>query len=373
MANMAIPWKNISATQFEELCTRLMREIGYCDVTRMPGNEWGIDIRGGLSVPGTDRSVSVAAQCKIRRQRALGKNDVSSVLGYIASERPSVFLLFSNSHLAPDAERSLRSACQGVNCALICYGCKEIERDVQRYELGLTFLEVSDVFLGRIDRTRAIVQTLRAILDEYNEKKKAIDIRIRATFTSFSNIAHHEGKKIEGLTPLQRTELDDLLLQEGDLLANFVRNNKARVSCILWPERRYIGEYYTLKQKRARLQKLRAFLSENRRSNIQAIVDEAGAYGNQLILGKRVAFLGLPRSGGYTNTMVLHQGPAIEALAREYDSLFLRIQKETTKRLGITKCNGKGQERIRDSCLDMIDGQMEALKKESRAKPKKSA
>jgi len=70
-------------------------------------------------------------------------------------------------------------------------------------------------YLGRIDRARFIVETIENLIPK-SIKNNKIEIRLRATFASWSNIEHYHNKDIPGLLDDQRKELDRLLVSEKE-------------------------------------------------------------------------------------------------------------------------------------------------------------
>jgi len=190
-------------------------------------------------------------------------------------------------------------------------------------------------YLGRIDRAKYIIESVESFIKEIKKNKKVIEIRIRATFTSMSNISHYFGKKIPGLFIQQGREYDRLLKEERDIILKMLNLEHVKLKCICWPKMRFLSsDYYNDQEKRKRVNLLKSFLRNSLEKYLdsrQILCDEAGAYGNQLIIGNQLAIVANPESGGYTKTSTFKDQQTIDVLIKEYDILFRRIQKRKKK------------------------------------------
>jgi len=170
---------------------------------------------------------------------------------------------------------------------------------------------------------------------------------MRATFTSMSNIPHYSGKEIPGLFIKQGKEYDRLLTIERDCILKMLNVEYVKLKCICWPKMRFLSsDFYSDKEKRIRVNLLKSFLKNSLDTHLdsrQILCDEAGAYGNQLIIGNKLAIVANPESGGYTKTSTFKDQQTIDVLIKEYDSLFRRIQrrKKNIGKFNTVKLNNK--------------------------------
>ena len=186
-------------------------------------------------------------------------------------------------------------------------------------------------YLGRIARAKRIADELEDTIEECGRGRRQISIRMRATFTSMSDIRHYQGKTVVGLFPSQAKELDDQLVRERKAILRLLNRRSVSLQCICCPKAKFLsGDTYTDNQKRRRFSLLRTFLSGSLDKHLdrrRILCDKAGAYGNQLLIGNRVAIVANPESGGYEKTSVITDRQAVDVLIREYDILFERIWK----------------------------------------------
>ena len=190
-----------------------------------------------------------------------------------------------------------------------------------------------DTFLGRKDRASYIIRSIEGAIKECKRHKREIDVRMRALFTSMSNIKHYYSKSIKDLSPEQAKDLDCLLVEERDKMISLLNMDCVKLKCICWPRLEFLQpQYYTPKERLERMELLRSFLEnsleEKHISRRQMLCDEVGKHGNQLILGDKIAMIANPRFGGYTKTLVIWDPRIIDVLIREYDNLFNRLLQE---------------------------------------------
>ena len=214
-------------------------------------------------------------------------------------------------------------------------------------------------YLGKIARGEAMEAELKDTLTYAQDSNKNLKIRLRASFTSMSNIRHHQNKPIFGLLTWQAIRLDDLLEAERNLMLQLLTLPTVNLKCICWPKESFLSEpYYTKSEKEKRRTLLRAFLQDSLddSSSIHQIVcDESAKYGNQLMIGKSIAIMANPRSGGYTETSVFKDSEAVDVLVREFDHQFRRIRKQRMCIL-IQKRNYQREFLLRE-VLYALDGQ----------------
>ena len=192
-------WDIINPGQFETLCVKIMEKFGFSNVKRLPV-AWGVDIEAVYQIPNLSSTMNVAAQCKLRTDKQLWNSHLSNTYGYIFSKRPNIFILFTNTDLAKDASDNLNDVCKTANCILEIKGRKWIDDFVVEKNIPLTDIITSDGYLGRIDRAKYIIRTTEDVIEDYKKRKRKITVRIRAAFTSISNIQHYYGKNINGLS-----------------------------------------------------------------------------------------------------------------------------------------------------------------------------
>jgi hypothetical protein len=184
-------------------------------------------------------------------------------------------------------------------------------------------------YLGRIGRSKHIIRSVENFIEECNKNKEAVYIRMRATFGSMSNIIHYGNKKIPDLNLEQKKELDELLIKERNCIINLLNMDNVKLKCILWPRLQFL-KYYSDEEKRERAELLKAFLNssiEKYTASRQILFDEAGTYGNLIIVSNNQAIVSNPQSGGFRETSVFKDSQTLYVLTREYDNLFERIWK----------------------------------------------
>ena len=205
----------------------------------------------------------------------------------------------------------------------------------------------SDRYLGRIERAKSIAAALEDTSKEYGRSRRHIEIRMRATFTSMSNIAHYRAEELLGLSRQQAKELNQMLVRERQAMLRLLSKRRVRLQCICWPKGRFLSDkYYTDPEKRRRFRLLEKFLTsslENHLDRRRILCDKAGAYGNQLLIGNRIALVANPESGGYTKTSVFEDQQAVDVLNREYDHLFQRIWKNKRIPAGVSLEKGRAR------------------------------
>jgi len=189
----------------------------------------------------------------------------------------------------------------------------------------------SRVYLGRRARASLIKEQTEDYLRKIKGSADVVDVRMRATWTSMSNIAHYQGKDCEVLSPDRAGKLDQLLSEERDIILNLLNLDCIKLKCICCPKVVFLSdETYSLHDKQERIEGLKSFLVDsisNRSENREVLCDMAGAYGNQLLIGNQFAIVANPQSGGYTETSVFREKQVVDVLTREYDHLFKRIMR----------------------------------------------
>lgn len=187
-------------------------------------------------------------------------------------------------------------------------------------------------YLGKIARGEVIKAELQRILADVQDSSEDLIIRLRAAFTSMSNIRHHQEKPIFGLLAWQATRLDDLLEAEKNLMSELLALQVVHLKCICWPKESFLSEpYYTKKEREERKKLMRDFLQDSLDDTYarrQIVCDESAKYSNQLIFGKLTAIMANPKSGGYTETSVFKDRETVDVLVREFDHQFHRIRKQ---------------------------------------------
>ena len=215
-------------------------------------------------------------------------------------------------------------------------------------------------YIGRIDRAKQIINSIEDIIDDIKKSKRDIHIRMRATWTSMSNIKHYSDKEIGDLLPDQAEELDALLEKEREAIIKLLDMDGVKLKCICWPKLKYLAsKYYTDKQKLERAEFLKDFLQKslelNKPACRQLLCDESAAYGNQLIIDDKIVIMGNPKSGGYTETSVFEDAQVIDLWIREYDKQFKRIVR--------MKHLQGGNRKMLNEVLGMLDGEVHDLNK----------
>lgn len=341
---MKINWNRISGYPFEELCTKIMSKLGFSGVKKMPHNTYGIDIEARCQIPLLPYDFVVVAQCKTRAKGLLSKNDLNPTFGYIATEHPQLFILFTNAGLTCDASKHLQQLCESVNCGYAVLDRDRIESLCDRTKFKIPALLIKDDYLDRISRTQFIVESLEDTKRRVNQNEH-ITIRIRATFTSMSNIRHYADKRLSEFPKIRREELDDLLEQEAELMLFLLKQNNVKMKCICYPspallsnKRKKRKKYYTENQRRDRKEKLKGFLSYAREhtDRISILCDRAAKRGNQLLIDEQVAIMAPPRGRGYTESFAFHESSdklMISFFVKEFDLLFDQIMQHKQRLL----------------------------------------
>lgn len=208
-------------------------------------------------------------------------------------------------------------------------------------------ITASHGYLGRIQRAKAIVSSLKDAIQQHRRSGKALDVRMRATWTSMSNIAHYQRKHIFGLFPSQAKRLDALLVEERKEALKLLAMPCVSLQCICFPLAKFLSDRtYNEREKQKRAQLLRTFFrrsSGQRMGRRKVVCDRAGAYGNQLFVGKRLVIVGNPESGGFTKSSVFTDRATVGVLAHEFDKLFGRI------------CASKRRASLLQKCVDKLD------------------
>ena len=110
-------------------------------------------------------------------------------------------------------------------------------------EKVLNVLSEGYQYLGRIDRAKHIIKSIKEFTEECEVSKKDVYIRMRTAFGSMSNIIHYGDKEISDLNLAQQKELDKLLIEERNSIINLLNLDNAKLKCICWPKIRFLKHY----------------------------------------------------------------------------------------------------------------------------------
>lgn len=184
--------------------------------------------------------------------------------------------------------------------------------------------------LGRLKRTKYIVRSINEFIEKCEKYvEEEVTIRIRAAFTSMSNIQHYSGKKIKDIDSKERSDLDILLEEECERITYLLNLKNVHLKCICWPMAKFL-KYYSREEKVCRFELLKSFLNDSIKKyskNRQILCDVGGKDGNSLILNTDIAIVANPQSGGYKKTSVIKDRQAVAVLTNEFDYQFQRILK----------------------------------------------
>ncbi len=258
------------------------------------------------------------------------------------NERPKVVSLWTTHPIPQHALGRAGPLLQEIRdsgCKII--GPEKLLRFIERYlpekysSLACREDRMASKYLGRVERCTRIIGEVKGAISGCQGGGPGLDVRMRATFTSMSNVRHYEGRRIPGLSPTGARMLDNLLVKERNSILRLLDSKGVSLKCICWPKTDFLSPYYSEEQRGDRVRLLKRFLRASLRgayiARRQVLCDRAAAYGNQIIIGRRVAILANPKSGGYGETSIFVERPVIDALIREYDILFNQILKANAK------------------------------------------
>lgn len=231
----------------------------------------------------------------------------------------------------------------------------------------MNVIEQKSGYLGRIDRAKKIIESIDHFTEEFKKQGKEVYIRMRATFTSMSNIAHFEGREVPDLFPGQAIDLDSLLVSERKSINNLIDLDNVILKCVCWPKIEFLSsKYYSNEQKQERVDLLNSFFYNSKEKYInrrQVICDEYGSDGNLLIINNNLVIVANKESGGYTETTVINDQQVIDVLIREYDNQFKRILKR--KRIFVkSETEEKQNERMILDAAKMFEKEVKKWKDE---------
>jgi len=219
-----------------------------------------------------------------------------------------------------------------------------------------------EYYLGRIDRTKHIIKSIKSISNECNKNNETVCIRLRAAFTSMSNMIHYGGKEVPDLNLDQQKELDNLLIEERNSFISLLNMDNVKLKCIIWPKLRFL-DYYTEEEKRERYSLLKSFLIDSLNKyviNRRILCDETGSHGNLILIGNKEAIISNPQSGGYTKTSTFNKPDIIDVLINEYDIMFNSILKRKSDLLEVESDKEQNKSMIL-SCIDILNREMANL------------
>lgn len=176
-----------------------------------------------------------------------------------------------------------------------------------------------------INRAEMIIESIEEFLKRDYKSGEKVTVRMRAAFTSMSNIQYHIDKKHPDLSIPQK---DKLLVEERECIRNLLAIKEVTLKCICWPRLHFLG-YYSDEQLRERVKLLDLFLKESllehNLTRRKVLCDRVGGKGNLLIIGHKTAIVARPESIEYRHTLVFDDPQFVDVLIREYDILFKRI------------------------------------------------
>ncbi len=170
---------------------------------------------------------------------------------------------------------------------------------------------------NEIKRAKLLTSLIEDFLSDEYKPGSHVTIRMRAAFTSMSNIGR--------MRDIQ--EKNDWLIKERDAIQQLLDKDCVRLKCICWPKLKFLS-YYTEKEIAERVELLNSFLQDSLqhyRSRRQILCDRTGAKGNLLIIGHKVAIVAPPKSTEYTETIVFKNRQVVRTLIQEYDILFKHL------------------------------------------------
>ncbi len=191
-------------------------------------------------------------------------------------------------------------------------------------------------YFSDLQRAERLVREVAQFADECRtvmkkrKTKQKVEVRMRAAFTSMTNIEHYHNKDIPYRLPEQRRALDKLLVRERKAIDDLLSLENVHLKCICWPKIRFLGKNYSDEERQKRIALFDAFLSNSMKRFVdrrEIVADENGSHGNQLILGRKFAMTANPESGGYSKTSVFDERQMVDVLIREYDNLFSSIKR----------------------------------------------
>lgn len=183
--------------------------------------------------------------------------------------------------------------------------------------------------LGRIERAEFITKSIDSMIKACKKNQNEITIRMRAAFTSISNMIHYGDKGVDDLTSKELQELDKLLIDERDKMITLLDFQNVNLKCVCWPMAKFL-KYYTTKEKIDRFDLLRQFLNDSLNNYLekrQILCDISGSYGNVLILDNKYAIVSNPQFGGYKGSTIFKDSETISVLISEFDNSFKRISR----------------------------------------------
>lgn len=191
-------------------------------------------------------------------------------------------------------------------------------------------IENDPKYFGRIERAHNIVIGINDFVEECKKSNENVIVRIRAAFTSMTNVSHHNDKEIPNISIDQKNELDNLLIQEKEAIDNLLSLKNVHLKCICWPKIRFLSKFYTEDERTERIKLFDSFLTSSMKQFIERreiIIDKFGSHGNQLIIGRKFAATANEESGGYTKSSIFDDQQMVDVLIKEYDNLFSLIKK----------------------------------------------
>lgn len=310
---------------FEMVCTEIVKKLGYDNVRHTAHQEFGYDISGQINHHGI--FIKMIAECKTKKGGGtLYRSELPTTIAHVVSERPSIFLLFSNATPHPDLVNQLDNICFGINCKWEHWGKEKIEKFVDSNKIKVK--DYHSIFLNRIERTEFLVDELETLTALRNDSE--FKIRLRASYSSFANTAHHFAnyKEINGLDAEIARRLDTLLLRERELFEGLISRDNTRLDLLFHKVKLGLPSY-SPKDYQKRVASFDKFVSENRNSpKVRLRTHPIAAKGNQIILGKEIAIFAKNEKDGTRKTWVFRDSDHIEALSHEFDTVFNTIGKE---------------------------------------------
>lgn len=351
---------NCSWTAFEVLCHEIMTKMGLQTVESIPnGVQYGFDIQARFSIPGFSVPLKILAECKHSEKgekESLSPSRLSTTLSAIATDPPNVFILFTNCYLGSDVESRLKRLCERVNCIL----------EIKKSDWIVSFAKKNGIdippndYLGRMARSEKMASGAKnaAKRQTQSRKNRPITLRIFATFGSMSNIRHYTGKDpIDGLDPILGEEFDTVLIDEKDAIMSLLRAPGVTLKCALWPRKKYLGKYYTRKEREERKATLKAFLEESldKADHRQIIPAKMDAQGNVLVIEDHLALVTSPEHNGFKQTLLFNEIVHVELEADRHERAFSKARSNLISSKGISGGEREINQATIRLVLDMLD------------------